>query len=55
VLLDKYQIGFCLLYRASAAARVMPYLPGWKKAYEDPLAVVFIRDNRANAKPVSTP
>jgi hypothetical protein len=44
-LLDKYHIGFCLLYRDSAAARVMPYLPGWKKAYEDGLAVVFIRGN----------
>src|ERR1035438_1703639 len=44
-LLDKYHIGFCLLYRDSAAARVMPYLPGWKKAFEDGLAVVFIRGN----------
>lgn len=43
-LLDKYHIGFCLLYRHSAVARVIPYLPGWKKAYEDPLAVVFTRD-----------
>lgn len=43
-LLNRYRIGFCLLYRNSAVARVMPYLPGWKKAYEDDLTVVFARD-----------
>ena len=44
-LLNKYGIRLCVLYSGSPAARVMPYLPGWRKAYEDALAVVFIRDS----------
>jgi hypothetical protein len=52
-LLNKYHIEFCLLYRTSAAARMMPYLPGWKKAHEDALSVLFIRDNRVNTSPAS--
>lgn len=43
VLLDKYGIRTCLLFRSSAIARVMPYLPGWKRVYSDDLAVVFAR------------
>jgi hypothetical protein len=42
-LLEKYDIRVCLLYRGSAIAHVMPYLPGWKKAYSDDLAVVYSR------------
>jgi hypothetical protein len=48
-LLDKYGISFCVLYRGSPAARVIPYLPGWKKVYEDALAVIFVRES-ASAK-----
>src|ERR1019366_4851656 len=43
VLLDRYGIRVCLLYRGSAIARVLPYIPDWKKVYSDDLAVVFTR------------
>jgi hypothetical protein len=49
-LLNKYRIGFCLLERSSGVAHLMPYLPGWRKAYEDGLAVVFIRDDSNGAR-----
>jgi hypothetical protein len=43
LLLDKYRVRFCLLSRDSGMARVMPYLPGWRKAYADDVAAVFVR------------
>jgi hypothetical protein len=43
LLLDKYGIRSCLLYRGSAVAHVLPHLPGWKQAYADDLAIVFTR------------
>jgi hypothetical protein len=44
VLLDKYQIDFCLLARDAPMSRVLPLLPGWKTAYADDTAIVFVRD-----------
>jgi hypothetical protein len=43
VLLEKYGIDFCLLTRHSPMSKVLPYLPGWKKAYSDDDSVVFVR------------
>jgi hypothetical protein len=47
VLLDRYNIGFCLLSRSAPLARVLPLLPGWKQIYADDLAVVFQRNGGA--------
>jgi hypothetical protein len=41
LLLNKYHIKFCLLFRDSAMAHALPYLPGWKRVYADDLAVIF--------------
>jgi hypothetical protein len=40
-LLDRYKIRTCLIRSSSPMARVMPYLPGWRKVYSDHLVVVF--------------
>ena len=42
-LLKKYGIRLCLLSAQAPMARVMPYLPGWRKSYADSVAVVFVR------------
>jgi hypothetical protein len=42
-LLEKYGIGFCLLTRQSAMARVLPLLHGWKTVYSDNSSVIFTR------------
>jgi hypothetical protein len=41
VLLEKYQIGFCLISRTAPMSYVLPYLPGWKLIYSDELSVIF--------------
>jgi len=43
ILLEKYQIDFCLISRTAPMARVFPYLPGWKLLYSDELSVIFGR------------
>jgi len=43
VLLNKYNIRFCILNTDSPLSRVVPYLPGWQKVYGDPRACVFVR------------
>jgi hypothetical protein len=43
LLLDKYQIKFCLLSRNSPMAQVMPLIPGWTKLYSDEVSVIFSR------------
>jgi hypothetical protein len=45
ILLKKYQIRFCVLESDSPAAHVMPYMPGWQKAYQDSLASVFVHQD----------
>ena len=42
-LLDKYNIRFCVLTSESPMVNVLPLLPGWKLAYSDKDAVVFVR------------
>lgn len=51
LLLDKYNVSFCLLERSSPVAQVLPLLPEWKEVYSDNASVIFVRssvDNRAN-------
>lgn len=43
LLLQKYRIRFCLLSKNAPMARVLPYLPGWRRAYSDDLAAVYVR------------
>jgi hypothetical protein len=45
ILLNKYGIRFCLLSKDSPPGRVMPYL-GWKKAFSDDVATVYVRNER---------
>jgi hypothetical protein len=53
ILLDRYHIQFCVLDSGSPISRVVPYLPGWRKAYGDARASVFVRQNPAVAPPVA--
>jgi hypothetical protein len=46
LLLDKYQIDFCLLPPNAPMSHVIPLLPGWKTAYSDDTAIVFVRDGQ---------
>jgi hypothetical protein len=43
LLLEKYRIKFCLLSKNAPMTRVLPYLPGWRRAYSDDLAAVYVR------------
>jgi hypothetical protein len=43
VLLDKYQIAFCLLGRDAPMASVLALLPEWKAVYSDDHSVIFVR------------
>ena len=43
VLLDKYQIDYCVLAANSQVGRAVELLPNWRKAYADDVAVVFTR------------
>jgi len=43
LLLKKYDVKFCLLGNQSQMIDVMPSLPGWKLAYSDDLAKVFVK------------
>jgi len=44
LLLDKYQIDWCLLSQSAPLARVMRYLPGWSERYSDSQSAIFIRN-----------
>jgi hypothetical protein len=48
-LLDKYQIGFCLLDRNSPMTRVLPLLRNWKEVYSDDASVIFVRTTAGNS------
>jgi hypothetical protein len=41
-LLDKYKVDFCLLSRNAPMAFVLPLARGWKIAYADPQAIIFV-------------
>lgn len=43
LLLNRYRIGFCILAKESAMTQVLPHLAGWRQAYADKVAVVFVR------------
>jgi hypothetical protein len=43
LLLKKYDVKFCLLSTQSQMINVVPLLPGWKLAYSDDQARVFVR------------
>ncbi len=47
-LLDKYNIGFCLLARTSPMAHVLPFLPNWKAVYSDNQSIIFVRTSDAS-------
>jgi hypothetical protein len=47
-LLDKYNVGFCLLERGSPTVHVLPLLPNWKEVYADESSVIFVRTNAAS-------
>ena len=55
-LLDRYNIGACLLPRKSTLATVLGQLPEWKVAYSDDIAVLYVRDRVPNRalRPVSS-
>jgi hypothetical protein len=48
MLLNKYQIDFCLLSRNAPMTRVLPLLPYWKIIYSDEMSVVFARSRIEN-------
>ncbi len=43
ILLEKYKVDFCLISRKSPMVFVLPLVSGWKVAYSDPQAIVFVR------------
>ena len=43
ILLEKYKVDFCLISRNSPMVFVLPLVSGWKVAYSDPQAIVFVR------------
>jgi hypothetical protein len=47
ILLEKYRIAWCVISQRSPLVQVMPYLPGWQRAYSDEIAVIFVRQNWA--------
>jgi len=44
ILLDKYQVQYCLIRKTAPMAAVLPYVPGWKNAYRDSVSVIFTRN-----------
>jgi hypothetical protein len=42
ILLEKYKIRFCLISRDAPMTHVLPYLPGWRKAYSDNVSAIFV-------------
>lgn len=47
-LLDKYNIGFCLIERNAPMTHVFPLLKGWKQIYSDDKSVIFARVSAGN-------
>jgi hypothetical protein len=43
MLLDKYEISFCVLSRESPMIVVLRLLPGWKEVYSDHVSAIFMR------------
>jgi len=49
LLLQKYGVRFCLLSTHSQMINVVPLLPGWKLAYSDDQARIFIKSTDQEA------
>jgi len=47
ILLDKYDVSFCLLERDTPIANEMKLLGGWRQVYEDEQSVIFVRKSGA--------
>jgi len=47
VLLDKYDVDFCLLERDSPMVHVLPLLKNWKEVYSDNASAIFVRTSAA--------
>jgi hypothetical protein len=43
LLLEKYDVNFCLLSTGSQMINILPLLPDWKLVYSDDIAQVFVR------------
>jgi hypothetical protein len=43
LLLEKYDVNFCLLSTGSQMINILPLLPDWKLVYSDDIARVFVR------------
>ena len=42
-LLDKYGVDYIVYNRGEALANVLATQAGWKLAYQDPVAVIYVR------------
>lgn len=47
LLLNKYDVSFCLLDRGTQIANEMKLLPNWKQVYADRKSVIFVRASKA--------
>jgi hypothetical protein len=54
LLLQKYNVNFCLLSTQSQMINVLPLLPGWKLVYSDDNARVFVRTSPGNPAPLQS-
>ncbi len=55
-LLDRWKISWTLLAPQQGAVSTLDHLPGWRRAYSDPRAVIYVRTNApAAASPQSPP
>ena len=43
ILLEKYDVEYCLLNKGTSGVSVLGYLPNWEQIYADDLAVIFAR------------
>ena len=55
MLLEKYQIDFCLLARHSPMVTVMSLLKNWQIAYQDDDSVIFTRTSSGSLPANSEP
>ena len=49
-LLETYRIDATLLNPTVPAAKMLDHVAGWKRLYADKLAVIHVREDRANAE-----
>ena len=51
ILLEKYDVEYCLLNKGTSVVSVLGYLPNWERIYADDLAVIFARNAEQSAAP----